>query len=251
MASGPSPRIGSNTTGLPYEDLSQLEKEAIEEAIRVAWNRLPVVAKHHSINLMDTDEETITRLLRDEIDKVRTSEAAEVPGFSEQTFQHIPEGENVPDSSGSPAKKHQKRPDLVFRPVHLPRSLRGRVPTSQYGLFVECKIIHRDRDHRGISDYCKNGISRFVDGKYASGMPSGMMVAYVRTNDSVPSCLGGYLSQSANQLTYEVKVHPELCKARRPATPCVYISKHGRSAVIVDGKPISDIELAHLRLPVS
>ena len=251
MASGPEGLMENTAPMLPYEDLSQLEKEALEEAIRMAWARLPEAAMPLGIDLMMTDEESTTRLLRDEIDKLRTDIAQLVPGFSEETFQHIPESENVSDSSGLLAKAHQKKPDLVFRPVHLPRALRGKVPSSRYGLFVECKIIHRSTDHRGISDYCGNdGLLRFIDGRYASGMPSGMMIAYVRTHDDVSTSLAPHLLDPKCRADYEVIADPALCKVRRPAAPPIYVSKHGRSKVTVGGIATGSIEIAHLWLRV-
>src|SRR4051812_40073612 len=91
MAGGPSSGSVPAVPAVPYPDLSELEKEAVEEALRVAWSKLPAAADAENVNLMVVGEVPITRLLRKEVDKLRTDEAQPVPGFSEATFQHVPE----------------------------------------------------------------------------------------------------------------------------------------------------------------
>lgn len=252
MSIGPTQLQGripeQEVSRIPYEDLSELMKEAVEEALREAWRRLPAEASRQGIDLRVEGEEPITRLLRDELDKLRRDETQPVPGFTELVFQHIPESEGVPDCSGMPFKEGTKRPDLVFRPVRLPR---GVVRSSTYGLFVECKIIHSSRDHHGINDYIKDGLLRFISGDYAWMMPSGMMVAYVRNGKTVPSLLIPHLSKEEHRQAYKVKRLPSLRQGSPLRAPPTYVSLHGRTPhVQPGGLSLGDIEIAHLWLDV-
>jgi hypothetical protein len=233
---------------IPYEDFGRLEKEAVEDAVREAWKRLPTEAQRRGIDLMEAGEVPITRLLRDELDKLRRDETEPVQGFTERAFQHIPEGEWVPECSDTPSDESNKCPDLVFRPVISPR---GVIRTSTYGLFVECKIVHRSTDHHGIFDYCNKGLLRFTKGRYAWMMPSAMMIAYVRNGKDVPSFLTPYLSIQKYQEDYEVKTLPTLRKGQELLKPPIYVSTHGRQSVKVRERSPGDIEIAHLWLDVA
>jgi hypothetical protein len=233
---------------LPYDDLSDLFKKAIEDALREAWRRLPEGAEQQSVDLRTAHETPVTRLLRDELEKLRRDESRPIPDFNEDAFSHIPESECVPDASAQPFDHTTNEPDLVVRPAKTPANV---ARTSMYGLYIECKIIEAKRScHHEIVDYCKSGLQRFLDGRYASVMPSGMMVAYVRDGRTVSSCLIPYLRDQAN--TYEVRLLPE-ARQNDERTPPVYVSRHGRANVLVGAKrrPVGDIDIAHLWLHVA
>lgn len=250
MATGPvaAGRIPEeDAPQFPYEDLGDLEKEAIEDALRLAWARLPAAAQRQGIPLEQVGETPITRLLRDELDKIRRDESRPIPDFSDDTFEHIPENENVPDFTGRPFDENQKQPDLVFRPRFVPRYV-ARVST--YGLFVECKIIHKSEDHLGPGNYCESGLLRFVDGRYAWTMPSGLMVAYVRNGKDLITCLVPHLDRAKHRETYHVKALPALRVGTSERTPAVYVSTHARPTVKVGERSSGDIEIAHLWLQV-
>lgn len=252
MAIPPNVRhpVSDATPKVPYPDLSLLEKTAVEDAIVEAWRRLPSAAARHNIALETAPEEPLTRLLRDELDILRRDASQPVPGFSEDAFQHIPESEAVPNAAGRLDTFISHYPDLVFRPVKTPRQVRHAV---EYGLFVECKIVDRGKDHHSIRYYCKEGIRRFVAGEYAAAMPSAMMVAYVRGPSDIPSYLCPYLKQPANLTTYETTTLPTpLARRGQSATRELFCSRHTRAQVRVWSlHPPGDIELAHLwlRLP--
>ena len=248
---GPDARKGrspeDDAPSIPYEDISDLFKEAIENAMREAWRRLPAEARRQAIDLRTAGETSITRLLRDELEKLRRDDARPVPDFNDDAFVFIPESEGVPDWSGRPLDNTTNKPDLVVRPIKPPA---GVVRTSTYGMFIECKILDRSREHHGIGDYCTSGLLKFVQGIYAAVMPSGMMVAYVRNRKSVPSCLTPHLRGNATR--YEVKVLPE-ARWNDPRTPPVYVSRHGRTTVVVGAtrRVPGDIDIAHLWLDVA
>lgn len=250
MGVGPAGGMGrqpeDDAAAIPYDDFSILQKEAIEYALGEAWRRLPAEAARQAIDLKTAAEPVITRLLRDEMEKLRRDETRPIPDFTEDAFGWIPEGEGAPNSSGRPEKDTTKLPDLVVRPAKIPGYV---VRTSMYGLFIECKIIHRSTDHHGVGDYCDKGLIRFVDGTYAAVMRSGMMVAYVRNRETVVSCLTPHLLQ--NHELYEVKSLPSARK-RESFKPIAYVSRHGRSTVAVGsrGRSPGDIEIVHIWLDV-
>jgi hypothetical protein len=171
-----------------------------------------------------------------------------VPDFNEDAFSFIPESECVPDASCQSLDTTTNEPDLMVRPAKAPAYV---VRMSMYGLFVECKIIETRRSsHHEIVDYCKCGLRRFLNGQYASLMPSGMMVAYVRDGRTVASSLTPYLRDEAT--TYEVKMLPE-ARQSDEAIPPVYVSRHGRENVVVGAKrrSVGHIDIAHLWLHVA
>jgi len=234
---------------IPYQDLSLLMREAIEEALLMAWSRLPAEAQAQGVDLMKVGEEPLTRLFRDELDKLRLDNTEPVPGFTEAVFQHMPESEGVPNFTGLPDKANTKRPDLVFRPVRRPA---GVVRTVTYGMFVECKIIHRSTNHHGVKDYCEQGIGRFVFGEYAWMMPRGIMIGYVRDDKDIPGTLTTFLQDSEALSLYQVLTLPK--PSRRNARGLEFFtSTHGRANVMIgrSGRTPGDVELLHVWLHVT
>jgi len=233
---------------IPYQDLSPLMREAIEEALLMAWSRLPVEAQAQGVDLMNVGEEPLTRLFRDELDKLRLDNTEPVPGFTEAVFQHMPESEGVPNFTGLPDNANTKYPDLVFRPVRRPA---GVIRTVTYGIFVECKIIHKSTDHHSVKDYCKHGIRRFVAGEYAWMMPRGIMIGYVRDDKDIPGALTTFLQDSEVLTEYQVLTLPK--PSQRNAVGLEFFtSTHGRSNVIIgqSGRSPGNIELLHVWLHV-
>lgn len=250
MRLGVGPRSPEDEAqSLPYQDLSELLKEAIEDALREAWKRLPSEARRQGIHWTEAGETTITRLLLDEMERLRTDIAKPIPHFSDEVFGYVTEGEGSPDATGKPFDENTKKPDLVIRPLKPPF---GVARPRTYGMFVECKIIEHSKDDHGIEHYCKNGLRRFVKGEYACVMPSGMMVAYVRRKKTVTGHLKPYLAKRSDD--YEVQSLPDLHPRRdSQVLPPVYVSTHGRSRVQIGtrGRSPGVIEIAHLWLDVA
>lgn len=242
-----APRVASREP-VPFEDLSALERSAVEEAIVVAWSRVPVAAKRAGIDLSTADEEPITRLLREALDAIRRDPSNPVPGFSEREFQHIPESEAVQAMGGLAGESMVLYPDLVVRPCVLPASVPlGR--TVDYGLVIECKILDAARDHHDVRTYCSQGLLRFLSGGYAAAMPSGMLLGYVRGDWSIPEQLARHLADERYAREYQVRRLPELAGHRTPARVPVYASLHGREEVMVWGRHAAgDISVTHLWL---
>jgi len=225
---------------VPFADLSPLERSAVEEALVVAWSRVPAAAARAGIDLATSDEEPITRLLRDVLDSLQRDRTNPVPGFSDREFDHIPESEAIR------VGERVVYPDLVVRPRNTPPG----VPLGRrvdYGLMIECKILDKMRPNLSVRTYCVKGLLRFVTGEYAAAMPSAMLVAYVRGEWSVAEQLTRHFSEAGYDREYQVQSMPAL--AREQARVPVYVSKHGRDGVLVwDRHPAGEIAVTHLWL---
>lgn len=246
LGAGPARSSEDNAPRIPYPDFSELLKEAIEDALREAWKNLPMEAAAQGISLDDADETPINRLLRDELEKLRTDPKRPIPQFNDEVFSYITESEGLPDCTGKPFDENTGKPDFMIRPVRPPA---GVVRPVTYGMYVECKIIERGHDSRTVASYCREGILRFVKGEYACVMSSALMVAYLRrSRASLPDRLAKYLEESTSE-DFEVETYPQLNPLRSDKNPPhAYHSKHRRSTALVGHlkRPIGPIEITHL-----
>lgn len=196
-------------------DLSDVHKRAIERALRWAWaevgSRWPEIVNSGS-------EEQITAKMHRALNEQTTRSRRAAPGL--HSFETVGRGAKVESADG----RIELMPDLVFRPP-LPRGVRNR---SDWGYFVECKIVDGTAS---VGLYCKHGVARFCDGEYAAAMPSGAMLAYVRDGSRPFETLGPRFAT-----TYSTRSH-----AARGGD--VSDSTHRRGALPV---PCCDIALTHL-----
>ena len=228
---------------VPYLDFAPDDKEAIEEALRIAWERLPREASHEGKSLWLLSEVEITELLQRLLNALLDETPSPVRKFSSGRFETVVRGGELRDYAGMSL---EKRPDLVFR--YCGRKHPGIHRRQYHGLFVECKIIDETHPERL---YGQDGIVRFVRGEYAWAMPSAMMIAYVRNGATVPRCLAPHLAKAKYQDEYRVKTLPKVRPHGKDAgTPPVYISLHERPEVKVAGVGSGDIAIAHLWLQV-
>ncbi len=115
-------------------------------------------------------EDDITRPLQALLEN-RFFRKSESPRLDRRIFRNGVRAPEVPNSDGThPAKK----PDLAFflRREHLP------VLPSLDAIFAECKPV--DATHPVGTDYCDEGVRRFVDGEYGWTMQEGLLIAYAR-----------------------------------------------------------------------
>ena len=201
-------------------DLSESHKRAVERALRWAWSevcrRWPRIVKAGS-------EEQITAKMQFVLNLHSADHRRCAPGLS--CFETVNRGAKVQASDG----RLEKMPDLVFRPP-VPRGVRNR---SEWGFFVECKIIGGTKT---VALYCTEGVARFVSGEYSARMPSAGMVAYVRDGSRPFASLDSRMSAA-----FETQRH-----AGRTAVDASD-SVHGRSRLAT---PCVDISLVHLWLCV-
>jgi hypothetical protein len=138
-----------------------------------------------------------------------------------------------------------RKPDIVFALSGIPRP--GSGDGLYDGLFVECKII--DSGSRTVAEYCRNGLNRFVDGSYAWRMREGMMLAYVRTSQSLPADLDNSLVSSTHKVLLNVVGELKPCSLTH-SLPQVFISTHERHWSYIDGGIPGPIEVRHLWVPL-
>ncbi len=115
-------------------------------------------------------EDDITRPLQALLEN-RFFRKSESPRLDRRIFRNVVRAPEVTNYDGThPAKK----PDLAFflRREHLP------VLPSHDAIFAECKPV--DAAHPVGTDYCDEGVRRFVDGEYGWTMQEGLLIAYAR-----------------------------------------------------------------------
>jgi hypothetical protein len=228
-----------------YPPFDRRHLRAIELALRAAWDRLhrdPVKSRL----LSSENEVNISHLLREELDELRHLERGGVPGYFHQYFETPRLGAEIKTQGGK-----IRKPDIVFGLCGAKRP--GVSKTTRDGIFVECKILER-RGSRTLTEYCNDGLQRFVDGDYAAWMREGMMLAYVRSSDVLPNNLAPRLSSTAALACTGPLVK---CTLTRVA-PRVYISVHKRGWTYSEGndrdgagkKSPGPIEVRHLWLHV-
>jgi hypothetical protein len=155
---------------LPYPPLTPELQRVIRAAVGVAWR---VVLREIVEGRCDrTGEVSITIALERALNHLLDEEPSFVPGFSASIFETLVRGGEVVNYNRTSV---EKRPDLTFRPAgHAPSG----VERTQYGMFVECKLVDAKHSRRSYGD---QGILRFVRGEYAWAMPHAMMIGYVAT----------------------------------------------------------------------
>lgn len=158
-------RLARRVAALESEpDLSEYQKAAIVRAIR--WGLEEVSRRWPGVAAAGREEE-LTAKLCDVLCEQDSAGKRRAPGLS--LFETVVRGGKTEAASG----RIEYQPDLTFRPIAAP-SVRNR---TRWGWFVECKVID---GASSVRLYCKHGVQRFVDGRYAPRMPSAALLGYVR-----------------------------------------------------------------------
>lgn len=223
----------------PLPDLPQGVKLVILSALRTAWASLQ---RDEPDLTTGADETRITFCLQEILNELRTHPETEVEGFSASLFETVTrEGAEV-NFNGSSV---QKQPDLVIRMRNLHPGIQD---SLRWAAVLECKIVSRSHP---VSRYCKEGISRFVEGDYAWAMPSAMMVAYARDSETVPKSLMPHLAkhQESSDDPYCTCDLPMPWAELSGSEPVVYASSHERRWKHMNGALPGPIEILHLWLP--
>ena len=156
-----------------------------------------------------------------------------VDGFTHDSFRSIERIETV-NFDGT---RKSKRPDLVAF-----LSFRPSTQSSQDGIFIECKPV--DGAHSLFTDYCDEGIARFIVGDYAWAMTEALMVGYNTVHDKPSAALVKPFAQRVNKV--RAFGQPRDCK-RSPHKPPVAITRHKRGFPL-RGRQAPAITLRHLWL---
>jgi hypothetical protein len=210
----------------------------VEEAMRVAWERLKN-RKPPRIDLLSADEDAVTHELYETLfDEVFGKGL--VDGFDEERFTVVTREAKVRNFDGT---KLDKMPDLLI-------GVAGRndvYKRSQDWLFVECKPI--DATHTVGVHYGAKGIARFIRGEYAWALPNALMVGYAGAGYSLDSKLSSGLAERSKE--FEVIDLPKVCPKSKAvsASAWVHVTQHGRTFSYVEtGKEAPSIRLRHLWL---
>jgi len=151
----------------PEPDIPEPLRIAVIAALRWAWSR---VREETTVDPMIAGEEEITNEVEELLNQRRRGQrrARMLRLFTKV----VRSGQQRAAAGGS----FRQSPDLTFQPKSLPREV---THLGEWGLFAECKIVEPTSDHSpGV--YCREGVERFADGRYAKRMACGFMIAYVR-----------------------------------------------------------------------
>lgn len=227
--------LGTPPKGPPsFSAWTPRQLRIVERAIVVAWGRLmsaPVFVKWA--------ETAIERDLTFELQKqlIELLNTNEVRGFTAAAFAPPIRGQEIENHS---SMEKEKRPDLTFL------RLAARPVSHHNAQFYECKVIGRGRT---VDDYHKEGVMRFVDGRYAWCMPHAGMIAYVTPP---PASVASVALESYWKKDREGA--PLLgipsCKLEcdEAASPPIAISMHAREFTLPNRVQPGDILLRHLWL---
>lgn len=206
----------------------------VERAIVVAWGRL--MSAPTFVKWVETaiERDITVELQKQLIDLLNTNE---VQGFTAAAFVPPIRGQEIEDHSGI---EKENRPDLTFL------RLAARPVSNHNAQFYECKVIGRGRT---VYDYHKDGVMRFVEGRYAWCMPHAGMIAYVSAPPpSVAStALEGYWKKSRKGTSLEGTPTCAL-KLDATASPPIAVSVHARKFPLSNYAAPGNIVLRHLWL---
>lgn len=208
--------------------------EAAEAAICLAWARLK---DKSDAAIRAKDEDKITNELLKELRYIRKN--GDVARFTPEVFGMPTRDSKIESFDGDSI---DQMPDITIYPAN-PREIVA--DDTQDALFYECKVLDRSRN---LNQYRKDGIDRYLDGRYAWAMSHASMIAYVfeRTNTCPVSSLRSYFKRRLNGIYVAELVgcsEPPIKITEAPGTNAsdVALTRHKR-------KRLSPIELRHLWL---
>jgi hypothetical protein len=174
---------GAETAPIP-STLGNREIRIIAQAIRDAWEELGIFNYSKSDPFEDRhlyDEDEISTKLVEILNNMLTENRGGL--FRKNTF-HVVVRDGK-QTTGTRSSRDQM-PDITFRT----NSSADGEDLDESALFVEAKCV----DHQsGCGEYVRNGLHRFVSGKYAPRVTFGMMLGYtVDTYTDVPTQLSAY-----------------------------------------------------------
>lgn len=153
---------------LPLAALHEEHLSFIADIVALAWGDL---ASNQAGTLATGSEAEINALL-----EARLSRLLDEDPLWAQLVLTVARGKETVNFNGA---NLEKRPDLsIF--------LSGR--SRAFPLVVECKLIDAP-DGKSGALYCNNGLSRFLTGEYGWPGRDGFMLAYVRDQSTIESCL--------------------------------------------------------------
>lgn len=200
--------------------------------------------REESFNLADAGEDEVTAALRSVIEN-NLRENGDVAGFSKRTYEPVVRQGQWANYNGTILTK---TPDLCFRLRRDEGPPRPVIPEFD-ALFIECKPV--DTTHYAGSDYCDDGLIRFVRGDYAWAIQEGMMLGYARDGRTIADHLIPSMSKAPRVVSLKTETAPVPSMSRASAAvSCaerVHFSRHRRGFPWPFGKgPASDITIFHV-----
>lgn len=216
---------------LPFASLHEEHLSLIADIVALAWDDL---SRKQASTLAAGSEAEINALL-----EARLSRLLDEDPLWAQLVRSVARGKETVNFNGA---NLEKRPDLsIF--------LSGRSPA--FPLVVECKLIDAPGGKSGAL-YCNKGLRRFLIGEYGWSGRDGFMLAYVRDQSTIESCLLPLLavSRTANPDPFAVRDWPV---KRRHAALDLATTRHDRAFRYVNRTMPADepgpIAIWHLWLP--
>ncbi|MDP3069386.1 MAG: hypothetical protein Q8N18_03815 [Opitutaceae bacterium] len=202
------------------------------------------ILREQNYPLATASEDQVTATLRSTIES-NLRQSGEVRGFSKKTYEFMVRQGQWQNYNGTILTK---TPDLFFK-LRDDEGSRASVLSEFDGLFIEAKPV--DSTHYAGSDYCDDGIIRFVRGDYAWAMPEAMMLAYARDGRTVANHLIPAMREATRLKSLTTAELPRPCRTVAAAAcaeaEAVHISRHRRDFPWPDGKgSATEIMVYHL-----
>lgn len=226
---------------LPHKPLPLAVFLVVEEALRVAWQRLKAL-ENSRIDIATAAEDEVTHDFYEVIfDEVFNRGL--VDGFDTGTFTVVTREKKLRNYNGDHL---DKMPDLLV-------GIAGRTELdfhrrSQDWLFIECKPV--DAEHTVGVHYGAKGIARFIRGDYAWTMTSALMVGYASPGYTIDPKLFEMLENRGGK-EFAIVEMPKRCPSPfgGDGGEPVYSTKHRRTFHYVEnGMAAPPILLRHLWL---
>ncbi len=191
---------GAETAPLPTT-LGQRQIRVVAKAIRDAWEELESFDYRKSASFQPShlyDEDELSTKLVEILNNMLTENRG---GKFKKSVFHVVVRDGK-QSTGS-VSSHDQMPDLTFRTN---ASAAGE-DLDESALFVEAKCVD---PKSGCGEYVRNGLHRFVSGKYAPRVTFGMMLGYT---------LSCYQDVAQNlEAYYKLSKSPDASACKAPLT---------------------------------
>ena len=193
--------------------------------VRKVVLRAFAMLREEKFQLATASEDEVTAAIRAVIEN-NLRQSGSVAGFNRRTYETVVRQGQVANFDGT---RLTKTPDLCFK-LRNDEDERRAVLSEYDALFTECKPV--DDSHYAGSDYCDDGLCRFVRGDYAWAMQEAMMLAYARNGRSIAKHLLPAMREPARLASLQTEQLPQpATTAEANATEfaeIVHVSRHRR-----------------------
>lgn len=228
-------KLISSNAGFPVR-VSPNILAVVIQALQQAWAVIcSDPAKHLSpVTPGNPEEDRYTDALCEILSYFLDSDTCSIDGFTSDVFENV---ERSPNIGNFDLSVINKQPDLVIRLANSPM-----VNTRRYvGIFAETKVVSKGKS---LTNYTKEGVSRFVRGDYAWAMQDGLMIAYRKQPHREIATLATPLKKDHSLLVIQDNAQ-HLIQSGLPVPACGK-STHDRQWNYQAGGAPGEIRLWHL-----